>query len=445
MNAAVYFLNGALNPLFFRFALPNMGSALMASVYLVADGIFVGRYLGGSALAAVNLAMPLLTVTFMAADMIAMGASVQIALHLGRKQKEMADRLFTFALALLFGMSLLVSLVMGSVGMEIPALLGAEPELAAMTGECLLVYALCAPLVMPFFAVDNYLRLCGHPRGSLAVNICVGVLNIGLDFLFLGICGWGIWSAILASCLSFSLGTVLGLAPFLAGYMPLRLRRGLLPFRYVRVLAVSGASEFFSNVSDTLFLLLANMVLLDISGTKGVAAFSLLMYLDAMVLVLLRSLSDAMQPAISCCFGAGKQGRSWAIEKRVLAAGAFLSLLAFFSMYFGGHFLTRLFLGGHDPEVAALAVEAMAVFSFSYLTIWLGIGLGDFFIAANRPVPALLQSVSQTFLFPALFMAALTPFLHLDGVWLATAAGRGAAAALAVVLFGLCGGKRMRG
>ena len=50
--------------LFFRCALPSMISMAMLSLYTVADGIFVGRYVGPNALAAVNLVMPLIMMSF---------------------------------------------------------------------------------------------------------------------------------------------------------------------------------------------------------------------------------------------------------------------------------------------------------------------------------------------------------------------------------------------
>ena len=38
--------------MFFRLSIPNVMSTLFSTVYIIADGIFVGRYTGSSALAA---------------------------------------------------------------------------------------------------------------------------------------------------------------------------------------------------------------------------------------------------------------------------------------------------------------------------------------------------------------------------------------------------------
>lgn len=89
--------------LFFRCALPSMISMAMLSLYTVADGIFVGRYVGPNALAAVNLVMPLIMMSFALVDLVAVGSSVQISIRLGEKNERAANRIFSFCTGLIGG------------------------------------------------------------------------------------------------------------------------------------------------------------------------------------------------------------------------------------------------------------------------------------------------------------------------------------------------------
>ena len=59
--------------LFFRCALPSMAGMAVSSLYMVADGIFVGKFIGSHALAAINLVMPVIMISFALSDMIAVG------------------------------------------------------------------------------------------------------------------------------------------------------------------------------------------------------------------------------------------------------------------------------------------------------------------------------------------------------------------------------------
>ena len=47
--------------LFFRCAIPSMITMAFSALYQVADGLFVGRFVGGDALAAITLADMLIT------------------------------------------------------------------------------------------------------------------------------------------------------------------------------------------------------------------------------------------------------------------------------------------------------------------------------------------------------------------------------------------------
>ena len=69
--------------LFFKVALPGMVSMFAMSIYNIIEGIFIGQVLGESAFAAVNIGIPLVTITFSMADLIGVGASAPISIALG--------------------------------------------------------------------------------------------------------------------------------------------------------------------------------------------------------------------------------------------------------------------------------------------------------------------------------------------------------------------------
>ena len=81
-------------------------------LYQIADGIFVGRFIGEDALAAINLIMPIIMIVFAVSNMIATGASVRISILLGANDRETASRTFTFLLKVIA----LISLIVGVIG-----------------------------------------------------------------------------------------------------------------------------------------------------------------------------------------------------------------------------------------------------------------------------------------------------------------------------------------
>ena len=149
--------------LFFHCAIPSMISMAVSSLYTVADGIFVGRFIGQDALAAVTLVMPLVMICFALADMVAVGSLVQVCILLGRREEDRARLTFSSCVKLIAAFSCLAGLL--GFFLARPALLtmGAGENVTELAAQYIRVYAVFSPLVMVFFAIDNYLRVCGKP------------------------------------------------------------------------------------------------------------------------------------------------------------------------------------------------------------------------------------------------------------------------------------------
>ena len=420
--------------LFLRCALPSMVSMAVTSLYVVADGVFVGRFVGAGALAAVNLVMPLIMISFALSDMVAVGSSVQIAIHLGEKKGLEASRIFSVCSALILGISCAVGLGGLLLAEPLLRLMGADAGVTALAAEYLKVYAAFSPAIMIFFAVDNYLRICGKVRYSMGLNVVISLLNIALDFFFLAVWRLGVGSAALASCLSLSLGTVLGFLPFLRGRLPLRFVRGKIPPALLGNILANGSSEFFSSTASSVMMVILNSVLLRLAGSTAVAAFSIVLYVDSVVGSLLYGLADSMQPAISYCYGARLRGRMFSLEKRVLLVSAAISLLTMSWMLWGGRGVVALFVPGGDQALLDMSLRAMGIFSLSYLSGWVGTGLSAFFTAVDRPGLSLGLALCRSLGFPLLSLAVLPRFWGLDGVWLTPVAGGALTALLAAAL-----------
>lgn len=311
--------------LFLHCAIPSMISMAVTSLYTIADGIFVGRMIGQEALAAVNLVMPLVMIWFALADMVAVGSSVRISILLGQGEGEQASLTFSFCLKVIALFSCATGLLGFFLAEPILLLMGAEAQVARLATEYIRVYALFAPMVSAFFAVDNYLRVCGKTRYSMVLNVLTALLNIVLDAVFLVALRRGVWAAALASCLSLSLGTGLSLLPFLKKKLALSFVRGNLSAREFARLLTNGSSELFTNVASSLMMLILNAVLLRLGGSVAVAAISVVFYVDSIVNSMIFGLADSMQPALSYCYGRGLHRRVRALEKRVLLAAAGVS------------------------------------------------------------------------------------------------------------------------
>ena len=208
--------------LFVKLAIPSLISMLFSSIYMICDGIFVGKIIGSKGLAAINLVFPIIMIVFAVSDMIASGASVKIGIKLGEKNEKEASNIFTIAVLLSLIINIIFMIISLIFSKDIIFILIKDKELATLSYKFAYVFILALPFIAPFFALDNYLRLCGKANMSMWINIAVSILNVILDAILIGYFKLGIEYAALCSALSMFIGTLIFLYPFIMKKVTLR-------------------------------------------------------------------------------------------------------------------------------------------------------------------------------------------------------------------------------
>ena len=385
------------------------------------------------AFAAINLAMPFVIINFSLADLIGVGASVPISIALGRGDKKEANNIFTCACLLIHALGILIGAALFAAAPLLIRFLGADGEFAAMAVEYLRVYALCSPLTTAMFAMDNFLRISGFIRGSLALNILMSVLCAGFELIFLGVFGWGVWAAALAGSLGMGVCVLIAYIPFLRGKSVLRFTSPRFSWKLVRHIAACGTPNFLNNVSARITEILMNAILVRLGGAMAVSVYGVLLFVDGLIQPLLYGICDALQPAVGYNWGARKYSRVRAIERCCFIGAAITTIALMFLVRSEPTFIIHLFVPDSNQELLNTATAALSLFSFAYLTRWLGFATQSYMIAIGKPFQAALISVSTTLAFPVLFLILLWS-LGLIGIWLNLPASATLAAVLSIVI-----------
>src|SRR5699024_11106155 len=74
--------------IFFKYIIPQIIELFFNSIYFIVDGIFIGNRLGSEVLAAVGVAVPLVSFTYAISMLIAIGAGVRISIFKGQGKPE---------------------------------------------------------------------------------------------------------------------------------------------------------------------------------------------------------------------------------------------------------------------------------------------------------------------------------------------------------------------
>ena len=392
--------------LFFLAALPGAVSMLASALYQTLEGVFVGQFLGDTAFAALNLAMPFVIINFALADLIGVGSSVPIAVDLGKGLKREADNIFTCACVLIFASGAATGALIYALAPAIMELMGAEGDFAALAVQYLRVYALCSPVTTMIFAADNYLRICGYIRGSMWLNILMSALAAALELFFLGVLDAGIWGAALGTCLSMIVCVCAALTPFVRGKALLRFTKPRFSRAMTRQIVACGSPNFLNNIAGRITSIIMNALLVRLGGETAVSVYGILMFADGFIQPLLYGMCDSLQFS-----------RVRAIERRCYTASAVVSLASAALVALFPEQITRLFVAEPPPEVLEMSAGALRIFAVTYITRWYSFATQSYMLAVEKAVPASLISVSTALLFPVALVAVLWP-LGLTGIWL---------------------------
>ena len=417
MNSHTLFSKTPPFKLFLFAAVPGAISMLASALFQLIDGIFIGRFLGDTAFAALNLALPFVFINFSVADLIGVGSAVPISISLGRKQDKEANNIFTVACLMILATGIIIGGALFASAPLLIRLIGAEGDFAKLAVQYIQVYALCSPITTVMFAMDNYLRICGKTRLSMYLNILTSVLSIGLEFVFIVILRWGIWSAALATCIGISASVFIAFVPFWQKKLQLRFCTPRFSLELTKQIISCGIPTFLSNIAARLTSIFLNVLLVRLGGETAVSIYGILMYVDGFVQPLLYGMCDSLQPALGYNWGAGKYSRVRAIAKYTFVASSVLSVLSVIVIFAFPAEITRLFIINADGEFLMAAVRALKLFSIAYITRWFSFATQSYMLAVEKPTLASIISISTAMIFPALLVLLLWP-LELTGLWL---------------------------
>ncbi|MEG2088310.1 MAG: MATE family efflux transporter [Angelakisella sp.] len=405
-------------------ALPNIFSMVFSSIYLMSDGIFVGRFIGEHALAAVNLIMPIAMMIFAVSNMIAAGSSVKVSTTLGGGNTKKARQLFSASVLMIIGVGVAFSILGLLFAEQLIFAVIKDVVLAEMAYRYVRVFILGLPFIMPLFAMDNFLRVCGKAKYSMWVNIIVSILNIALDWLFLARFGLGIEFSALASVISMFLGALFSFAPFFTKKITLHFSRPKISLAEVGGILYNGGSEFFSSVAGSFISTVVNGFLLGYGGALGVASYGIVMYVDTLLVSILYGVLDSVQPAVSYNLGANKIKRTFSFFKISSISTATLSVVCMVVILLFPESLARIFAKDNNAEIINMTVIALLLFAPSYLFNWFSAVASAFLTAMDCPRESMIIMTFRAIVFPLLCLFLLTAVMGVYGVFLtATVSG----------------------
>ena len=422
---SIDFGKSRIEPLFHSIFYPTLLSMVFASLFTVADGIFVGQGVGSNALAAINIVAPLFLMTTGIALMFGAGVSVVASIHLSQENTKAANINITQAFDV-------ATLLMGIVAVAVYVfripflrLLGSSDALLPLCQDYLIpILPGCVCIVIQMIGTF-VIRLDGSPRFAASLELFPGLLNIFLDWLFVFPMQMGIAGSAIASSVSCALaaGLVLWYMYFRAKTVKIcRLKLSPTSFyltaRNVGYMARSGFSSMLGELAMSMILLTGNYVFMRELGEDGVAAFSVACYLYPIVFMVNNSVAQSAQPIISFNYGAGNRYRVRKAFRVSFSTATVCGVLATTVLTLGAKPLVGLFLQA-GTKAYEIAMGGLPLFAYSAIFFAMNVAIIGYFQATEQNTRATLCMLLRglIFLVPAFILMPM--FIHPQGLWLA--------------------------
>ena len=202
MKDSIDFGSMEIPKLFRKLLIPTVLGMVFSAVFVITDGIFVGRGIGSDALAAVNITAPLFLISTGVGLMFGVGASVVASIHLAQGKVKAARINVTQAVAVSSLLLAAYSFLITSCAREVALLLGSSERLLPLAVEYMHWFAPFLPFSALLSSGMFFIRLDGSPNYAMLCNAVPAVINIVLDYVFIFILGWGMTGAALATMIT---------------------------------------------------------------------------------------------------------------------------------------------------------------------------------------------------------------------------------------------------
>lgn len=394
--------------------IPTVFSLLMSGLYGVMDGLFVGRAVGDTGLAAINIAWPIAAVITAVGIGIGSGGSVLYSNSNGKGEQERGELVYHQTITLLFAAAMVLLIVLGFTYPAILSALGAKGDVYQKAVEYIQIIifgAVFQVMGTGFIPMLRNRNLAFQAMVSMAAGMGVnGVLNYLLLFVVkIGIRG----AAVGTIAAQF---VVLVISSYLIyGRQKVHLKV-VWQHKMIGEILKIGISAFGLSLAPSIVLLFTNLQCLKYGGDAAVACYAVISYIVFPVQSMLMGIGDGTQPLMSFYSGAKKMEELRFVKK--IASIAVVGMGAVF-------FVIVILVSKYIPDVFGMQMDSQAYFGTGMAVSavsFLFTGLAKFHISylnATLQVKKAMQLIYGETIIVAPFLIFLLPYVFkINGIWL---------------------------
>ncbi len=413
-----HLIKGGILPLMFELTVPGIIGMLVISLYVFVDAVFVGRYVGKTALGSISLAYTFTLLNNGIAVLVGIGSASVLSRAIGRQDKKTIDAVMGNVLILTLIFSLVVTVFGFIFAPALLKLIGAEGEMLTLGVQYLRIIYLASIFVNFGQAANMVIRGEGRMAFAMTLMGISAVLNIILDAIFVIVLKKGLEGAAVATVIS---EAVLGISTFiyfLRFSKNVRLTAFRLEKSIVKETLSVGISATFMQVLTLIQQSIMYSLLKKYGGEDQVILMGAFFRYTALAFIPLWGISQGFQPFAGTNFGAGEFAR---VKKGVLMFSGFALCLAV--LFWAGFLLfpqqiMGLFIKNPELVLAGKVNTMLSICAFPLDAIMI-INI-TLFQSIGKPKPAGFMVMARQLFFYVPVALLLPLIFGARGVWIAT-------------------------
>lgn len=257
---------------YLKFFWATLAAVLLLQVTIVSDTILVGRILGTTAMTGVRVASPVVNLLNVFAMFAGVGGSTLVAIAMGRRDKEAADRAFTFTIVLSVAIGVVSAAFLFPFAGQVASLISTSKDSVEYTATFLRYVGIASPIYILASVMAMLLRADSCIRLSSVVLALAGISNVLFDLLFMGVLGMGVEGSAFATDCGMLSAVLVALLYFRWPRRTLHLRFSFGGAgRLLADIAKTGAPGALRMLFSCISLLFLNAIVGANVGTMGLA------------------------------------------------------------------------------------------------------------------------------------------------------------------------------
>jgi putative MATE family efflux protein len=323
-----FILNENLWKVMAELSWPAIIAMVLYGLNTVISAVFVGRFVGETALAGVSLAYPLTQISIGLGSLIGVGAGAVLSIAIGRQDKNIQERLLGNVNVL----SLIVTVVYMVLGlafsMQLVKMMGGAGEVLLLGDIYFRITVMGAFFWIYGLAANMIVRAEGKMK-SAAVMMGIGLIaDVLANYLFVVVLDLGVEGSAWATNIGMLIYTLLGWIYFSQGFASFKTKTFSLcrDASLIKSILSLGASTLIMIVMTLVQGVVVFNVLAKYGTVSDIAFYGVVYRVFTFLLMPIIGLMRAMQPVVGINYGAGQYERVISSYKIFTVASVLLTV-----------------------------------------------------------------------------------------------------------------------